>query len=632
MNTEGVTDGPALPLWHQIIRRTENGLVVACLSFLILLPLTEILLRPFKSGISGSIPFVQHLTLFIGMLGGALAARDNRLLALSTLTSFFKGWPQIAARVFSHAMASAITVFLLTASIRFLLTEKEGGRTLAYGIPIWVLQLVLPVGFGLVAIRLIWHAADHWRWRIAAVGLTAVFLAIGLQQAIPAEKLTWPALGALALAAALGAPVFTTIGGAGLILFWGAGYPTASLPLKHYSLVTNAVLPTIPLFTLAGYFLAEGGASRRLVRVFQALVGQFRGGPAVVTVFVCAFFTSFTGASGVTILALGGLLMPVLLAAGYRERRALGLLTSSGSLGLLFPPCLPLIFYAIVASNISTNMGFDSEVTIQKMFLGGIVPGFLLVGLTAFWGVMAGPRVDASRRVFDFREAKAAIWEAKWELLLPVVALGSLFSGKATPVEAAAVTAGYAFFIETVVYRDLKIFRDVPRVMSECGLLVGGVLLILGVAMGLTNYLVLEMVPDRLIEWASTSIHSKYVFLLMLNLTLLVVGCLMDIYAAIAIVVPLIVPIGLQFGIDPIHLGIIFLANLELGYLTPPVGLNLFLSSYRFGKPLPEVARAVLPMLVVLLVGVLLITYVPALTTTLPRLLSPGPVPVELIP
>ena len=504
--------------------------------------------------------------------------------------------------------------------MQFVRTEFENPRELAYGIPTWVLQLVLPLGFGLIAFRLVWHASDRWWGRLTALGLAALFVLAGLQQAVAPEQLAKPALALLLVATILGAPVFTMIGGAALILLWGAGFPIASVPLKHYSLVTNATLPTIPLFTLAGYFLAEGGASRRLVGVFQALFGNVRGGPAVVTALVCAFFTSFTGASGVTILALGGLLMPVLLAARYSERNALGLLTSAGSLGLLFPPCLPLIFYAIVASNISVNLGAATEVTIQKMFLGGIVPGVLLVGLTAWWGIRVGPRTNEAKRRFDPVEARRAVWEAKWELLLPVVALGSLFSGKATPVEAAAITAFYAFAIETWVYRDLKIFRDVPRVMAECGLLVGGVLLILGVAMGFTNYLVIEQVPDQLVEWATANIHSTWMFLLMLNILLLLVGCIMDVYSAIAVVVPLIVPIGLQFGVDPIHLGIIFLANLELGYLTPPVGMNLFLSSYRFNKPMPEVARSVLPMLLVLFIGVLLITYVPALTTTLPKL------------
>jgi tripartite ATP-independent transporter DctM subunit len=301
--------------------------------------------------------------------------------------------------------------------------------------------------------------------------------------------------------------------------------------------------------------------------------------------------------------------MPVLLAARYSERNALGLITGAGSLGLLLPPCLPLILYAVIG-----------KIALDKMFLGGILPGLLMLAMTACLGIWQGPKDTSAGGKLNWAGARTAIWEAKWELLLPVVALVALFGGFATPVEAAAVTALYAFAIETWVYRDLKLLRDVPRVMAECGLLVGGVLLILGVALGLTNYLVDAQVPMHAVEWTTQTIHSPLTFLLLLNLFLLLVGCLMDIYSAIVVVVPLIVPIGAAFGIDPVHLGIIFLANLELGYLTPPVGMNLFLSSYRFRKPMPEVCRSVVPMLWVRLVGVLLITYIPVLTTLLPRL------------
>jgi len=345
------------------------------------------------------------------------------------------------------------------------------------------------------------------------------------------------------------------------------------------------------------------------------LFGQFRGGPAIVTVVACAFFTSFTGASGVTILALGGLLMPVLLGAGYSERSTLGLLTGSGGLGLLFPPSLPLILYAIVAS-LNAKAG---GVTIEKMFLGGLGPGLLLVAMAAWMGVRLGPKEPAGRPAFDRGEAGRAMWVAKWELLLPVVALVALFGGVATPVEAAAVTALYAFAVETFVYRDFERAREIPRVMAECGLLVGGVLLILGVALGFTNYLIDAEIPTRAVEWVTGAVQSKYAFLLAVNLCLLAVGCVMDMYSAIVVVVPLIVPLGLAYGVDPIHLGIIFLANMELGLLTPTVGINIFLSSYRFGKPVLQVSRAVIPMQCVLAIGVLVITYLPPLTTFLPR-------------
>jgi len=410
------------------------------------------------------------------------------------------------------------------------------------------------------------------------------------------------------VATVAGAPVFVTIGGAALVLFWTEHLPVSSLALDHYRLVTDQMLPAIPLFTLAGYFFAEGGASRRLIELFDAWFGWFRGGAAIVTTLACAFFTAFTGASGVTILALGALLMPALIGARYSEKSALGFMTSAGSLGLLFPPCLPLILYAIIA-----------RVPVREMFLAGALPGMLLVLLTAAWGVyIAPPRSSAA--AFRWPRAWSALWNAKWELLLPVIALGSLLSGLATPLEAAAATAAYAFVIETWVQRDLQLVRDVPRVTVECGALVGGVLLILGVALGFTNYLIEIQLPMHAAEWATSSVRSPLLFLLLLNVLLLIVGCLMDVFSAIIVVVPLLVPLGSAFGINPLHLGIIFLANLELGYLTPPVGMNLFLAAYRFEKPMSTVIRAVLPTLAVMFIGVLLITYVPWLTTWLPSL------------
>ena len=327
----------------------------------------------------------------------------------------------------------------------------------------------------------------------------------------------------------------------------------------------------------------------------------------MVTALTCAFFTSFTGASGVTIVALGGLLMPVLLAEHYSERSALGLVTGAGSLGMLLPPCFPLILYAIVA-----------KVPIEDVFLGGILPGILMMLGTAAWGIRQSRKANVDHPPFQWTEARQAIWEAKWELFLPVVTFASLFGGFATPVEASAVTALYAFLAETVFYRDLRFRRDVPRVLTECGLLIGGILLMLGVALGLTNYLVDADVTARIVEWGTSVIHSRWVFLLALNLFLLVVGCLMDVYSAIMIQVPLLVPLGRAFGVDPIHLGIIFLVNLEIGYLTPPIGLNLYMSSYRFNRPVSEVLLSVIPIVLVMHFVVLLITYVPWLTTALP--------------
>jgi len=611
--------------WRRYLFRTENTVVVAALAVMVLLPCLEIFLRKvFHTGLASSSPIVQHLVLAVGMLGGALAARENRLLALSTFHTYLKDRLKGAARAFSSGFAGAVSALLCMASVEFVLSSRRLGKELAYGVPVWVAQALLVVGFALIALRVMWFGGKTWRGRLATLVVTAVVVAVGLWSPVPPEKLRWPGMIALLIATAFGAPVFTALGGAALILIWSGGDAVASIPINHYRLTVNPTLPTIPLFTLAGYFLAEGGAAKRLLALFNAWFGQLRGGPAIVTVFLCAFFTSFTGASGVTIIALGGLLMPILLSSGYRERDALGLLSGAGSLGLLFPPCLPPILYSIVASS-----GGATSVTIEQMFQGGLLPGLVMMAMAAAWGVVSGPKHVQRESRFNARTAWAAVWVAKWELLIPVVALVTLFSGWATPVEAAAVTAAYAFVVEVCFYRDLKLVKDVPRVMTECGLLVGGVLLIIGVALGFTHFLIDEQVPDQCIAWVTGAVKSKWVFLLLLNLFLLVVGALMEIYAAIVVVVPLLVPIGNAFGIDPIHLGIIFLANLELGFLMPPVGMNLLLASYRFNKPMSEVTRAALPMLLVLLVGVLLITYVPPLTTFLPGLFKATPPSAE---
>ena len=601
--------------WRGVLRNAENLLVVVALALMALLPCLEIALRKlFNSGVPGSVPIVQHLVLVVSMLGGAIAARDNRLLALSSLTSFFKPDFRRLAAVFSHGFAAGLCALLTVVASDFVLASRKLGKVLVFDIPVWTVQALLVLGFAAIALRLVWHAGKTWRGRLVSLALAAAVIAIGFWSPVSPEKLRWIAIAVLVVAALLGAPVFTTLGGATLILFWSGGETAASLPTNHYRLTINPTLPTLPLFTLAGYFLAEGGAAKRLVRVFQAWFGNLRGGPAIVTALVCAFFTSFTGASGVTILALGGVLMPVLLAAGYRERSALGLLTGAGSLGMLFPPCLPPILYAIIASS-----GGQTSVTIEEMFKGGFLPGIVLVAVTIWWGVrQCPPRTERPVQPFDWREALSAAWVAKWEFLVPVVALTALFGGFASPVEAAAITALYTFAVNVFITRDLRLFKDVPRVMAECGLLMGGVLLILGVALGFTHYLIDAQIPDQAMAWATGAIKSKWLFLLGLNVVLLVVGGMVEIYAAIVVVVPLLVPLGTAFGIDPIHLGIIFLANMELGFLAPPVGLNLLLASYRFNKPMPEVTRASFPMLLVMVAGVLLITYVPWLTTWLP--------------
>lgn len=594
-----------------MIAKVENSFSVVLLAVMSLLPLLELAGREmFGRGIPGSIPIVQHLTLWIAFLGAALAARSERLLALSTATFLPVGLRR-PMKIFTSALGAAVAACLLLASLDLLLVEREAGGEVAWGIPVWVAISIMPVGFGVIAGRLIWHAAETRRGRLLATSALAIPVVLGLFPSLQAAELLVPGLVLILLATALGLPIFAALGGAALLLFWSDGIPVAAVPVETYRLSATPMLAAIPLFTLGGYILAEGGASRRLMRSFTALVGWMPGGLAIVTTLLLAFFTPLTGASGVTILSMGGLLLPMLTQAGYREKSAVGLVTVSGSIGLLLPPSLPVILY-----------GISAKTPINQLFIGGILPGVILILLVAGWGACQGWRAGAGRTPFRIREAAAALWEAKWELLLPVVVLVGIFGGFATLVEAAALTVFYAFVVECFVYRDLSIRRDLPRIAVESATMLGGFLIILGVALGFTNYLVHAEIPMLALHWVSAHIESPIVFLLALNVFLLIVGALMDIYSAILVVVPLIAPMGLAYGIDPVHLGIIFLVNMELGYLMPPMGENLFLSSYRFNQSLTRVYLSTTPYLLLLLGAVLLITYVPFITLGLVNLIG----------
>jgi len=606
-------EGP-LPAPRSALARIEPAVAGTALVLMVLLPLAETLARPLLGrGIPGSGPFVQHFTLWVGFLGAAIAAGEGRLLALATTTYLPEGRLRRGAEIIAAAVAAGIATLLCRAGIGLVLMERGAGSVIALGVRVWMAQTVIPFAFGLIALRLVWRAAPTAFGRaLAALGIVAGLL-LGQFPQVLEGRTPWPGIAAVLVGTVLGGPIFALLGGVAVLLFMKDGVPIAAMPVETYRLAVHPTLAAIPLFTLTGFLLSEGRAANRLLRVFRSLVGWIPGGTAVVCAAVCAFFTAFTGGSGITILALGALLLKALRSDGYRDRFSLGLITSAGSLGLLFPPALPLILYGIVA-----------QIPIEDLFLGGLIPGILMVTLLAAWGVREGLMTGAGRAPFAWAEARAAVWEAKWELLLPVLVMTLFLSGRATLVEASALTALYAFVIECFVLRDLSVRRDLPRVLSQSVVLVGGVLVILGVAMGLTSYMVDAQVPGKLVAWTQAHVHSRWVFLLALNLFLLVVGCLMDIFSAIVVVVPLIVPIAATFGVNPVHLGIIFIANLELGYLTPPVGLNLFLASYRFKKPILEVTRAALPMLAILGLGVLVITYWPALTTSLLVLMGKG--------
>lgn len=417
----------------------------------------------------------------------------------------------------------------------------------------------------------------------------------------------------LALLTLLGAPLFTIIGAFALLGFGEQGIDSSAVIIELYKIASMPTLLAIPLFTFAGYLLAESNSPKRLVDLARAMFGWMPGGLALVVLVSCAFFTAFTGASGVTIVALGGLLFPILLAEGYRERFSLGLVTTSGSLGLLFPPSLPIILYALVA-----------EQSIDKLFVAGIIPGILLIIILGLYSILEGKKANVQKVPFTWPELGRSIRGAAWEIPLPFLIIGGIYSGAFTATEAAAITAFYVLVVEVFVYKDLKLRTDVPRVMKESMMLVGAILAILGTALGLTNYLIDQQVPQKLFEIVQAQVESRIAFLIILNVFLLIVGMMMDIFSAILVVVPLIVPIASQFGVHPVHLGIIFLTNLEIGYLTPPVGLNLFLSSLRFKKPVLEITRSVLVFIGLLLLALLVITYVPELSLWLGETLAPG--------
>jgi len=585
--------------------RLENALALAAMSGIVLIPLLEIVLRKFlATGIPGAAPFAQHLTMWVGLLGAAIAARDGKLLSLATGEFLAHSQTAHVARWLSSTAGAAVSAIFTVGAVNLVQLDLAEGLEIAAGVRVWMADLIMPVAFGLITARLTWGASTAPLGRVAAlVGPVA-----GIWLATHPELLDgaspWPLISVLVIAAILGAPIFVLLGGAGAIFFMSQGSkPTVLLITAYQELTGSAGLATIPLFTLAGYLLAEGRSSERLLRLFRALFGWLPGGTAVATATLCAFFTLLTGGSGVTILALGGLLLPAMVKDGYSERFSIGMLTSAGSLGLLFPLSLPLILYAIIAN-----------LSMEDLFIGGALPGLIMLAMLSVYGIREALQQGAHRAPFAVSEALGALWEAKWEIGLPVVVMTALLGGYATPVESAAVAALYAFIMQRFVHRDLPTMGDVVRVSGDSVGLVGGVLIILAVAVGLTNYMINAQVPDALITWTTAHVSSPLMFLLALNVFLLVVGCLMDIFSAIVVVVPLITGVAEFYQVNPIHLGIIFVANLELGYLTPPLGLNLLVASVRFNRPALSVMRAAMPMLLILTIGVLLITYVPWLT------------------
>ncbi len=413
----------------------------------------------------------------------------------------------------------------------------------------------------------------------------------------------------LILLAILGTPLFVVILAVAMLGFHYQGVNLSVIAIEIFRIADTPVLLALPLFTFAGYVLGESRTSQRLVRLTRAFLGWMPGGLAIVAFVACAFFTAFTGASGVTIVALGALLYPALTEAGYRDKFSIGLVTSSGSLGLLLPPSLPLILYGIIAQ----QMDIGANVAISDLFLAGILPALLMVLMLSLWSLWENRRNPMPLNSFSAKEAVAALREAVWEIPLPVFVLGGIYGGFFAISEAAAVTAMYVIVVEVFIYKEIKL-SQLPSIMRESMVMVGGILLILGVALASTNFLIDAEVPMHLFNLIQAHVTSKIVFLILLNILLLILGAILDIFSALVIMIPIILPVAVNYGIDPVHLGIIFLANMQIGYFTPPVGMNLFIASYRFDKSITELYQAAIPFMIVLLIAVLIITYWPALS------------------
>jgi len=585
---------------------------------LMILPILEALGRSLRLlHIPGAAAYMQHLVLWMAFMGGLLATRDRKHLQLSTSEALPAGRANELIRLLAMSIAASTTALLAWSSVAVVRVNREQGDIFPIGLPEWISESIMPLALGLIALRFTWQASERWPGRLLALMLLPLGFLFDLAPEM-VEAYLWPLISVVLLAALLGAPVFVAMAGIAMLLFFEEGTPISAVSAEVYRLIASPTMPAIPLLTGTGYILAESQAAQRLVRFFRALFGWMPGGIAILVAGVCALFTTFTGGSGITIIALGGLVYGILQHDKYPEGFSLGLICAGGSLGLLFPPSLPVLLYSVVA-----------EVPADRLYLAGLLPGMLLVLLVVIYGVFVGRRVEKQRPnykrpSFDLKELLMASWIAKWELSIPLVVIFLFASGLASIVEASAAALFYSMIIEVLIIKDIHLFRDLPLVLAKAGALIGAVLILLAAAMGLSGYMVDAFIPDELLEWVSQSIESPWIFLLALNGILLVLGSVLEIYSAIVILPPILAPIAVHYGIDPVHMGVIFLANLELGFLFPPVGLNLFLASTRFNKPMVQLYRHVVPYLLILGIGVLIITYLPALSLSIPEWLDPG--------
>jgi len=633
--------------FSKLMDPVEKGLCYTALALMALLPAAEALLRPLGIVIPHTRFFMIRLFMVSSLLAAMLTTRARDHIAIAVI-QYLKNKK---IKYFLFCLAGSISTFTATVlfwnSVSFLKYSFSGRALGIFSDRFFA--LIMPIAFGIIAIRfaaILFNDAaetgEGTKKQFRHYLLPVLVLLLGCIAALPAiTKIIWgfdppepffswvnslydmaffmktPLILILILVGIAGTPIFVIIGCIAMVMLQAAGSEPDATPIQIYSALTDSDIIAIPLFTLTGFFLSESKAGERLVAAFRGLFGWLPGGTIIATVIICAFFTSFTGGSGVTILALGGILLVILQKGGgtngekgYPEKFSVGLLTSAGGIGILFPPSLPIILVATTINSILFFMGETVNYNIIDFFLGAIIPGIILVLAMIIYGMISTRKVKIPVEPFKPKQAARAVKSSILEILLPVILIGGYFSGILTLVEISAVSVFYVFIAEVLIKKDIKL-KDVPHVFTKAVPIIGGILAILAMAKALSYAVVDSQVPETFAYWMRDAVESKYLFLLFLNLTLIFIGFFMDIFSAILVVLPLVVPLAQVYGIDAVHLGIIFLVNLEAGYLTPPVGINLFLASYRFKKPFAEICVYVLPFLAVRLVVVLLVTYIP---------------------
>ena len=593
---------------NNILNRAIDCLCLFLFFVLISFPIFQIIGRYINFfSIPASQEIVQHMTLWIGFVGAVIAARSNKLLSV-VREPVFKSMKKVSLPQFFVHIFSLSVVFVLSVSyLKMIQIGFQYPNYIAPFIPTWFAQSIIPLGLILIWYQMILTSSSDFKYRlfVSIFSIIPTLILYYWQFPLANPLLLWSKVIFSVILVAFGLPIFILLASLAIFFFlseptdWATNYDLIStISDSAYRIVVSPILAAIPIFTLAGYILAESNISDRLIKFFKASLGWLPGSTVLIVVILCAFFTALTGGSGVTILALGAILYPILVHDGYSKRFSLGIITTAGSLGLLFPPSLPAIIYSVTAG-----------INPLELFRQALIPAIFLISIMFFYGLYMLPKKKKVEK-FNFKNSYSSAKIAKWEIAIPLLIVISLFSGFATLVESAALLVLYVLTVELYIFKDVS-FKDLPKIIIDCSTLVGGVLIILGFAMGFTGYLVDAQIPLKILNFVQSTISSKIIFLLALNILLLIIGCLMDVFSAIIVVVPLIAPLATYFGIDPFHLAIIFIANLELGYITPPVGMNLYLSSYRFDKDMPTIYNATLPFFFIRLIGVLIITYIP---------------------